>query len=799
MSQQSTNMNRVRPGLFIALFFFFLSIYLATYSGRIESSDSLRVLDAASSFVHFGDLRRDESLWQEAPRSMPLDIAFPLGIYEPREPLVAYAAAIPYAIASLFPSIGLVHATWVLNIGTISLSMLLFFYLARLLKYETKTALIATILAGIGTILWAYSKTLFRDPLVMLFILLVAVLLELWRQDYRRIWWLLLAIIAGAGAYFTKNSSIVILPAFIIWIIPDWQTNKLIRRVLDIVFVSGIALLIAIAFIPSAFNLFATIVRQFIAFDPTFSRQALHSYLFSIGGSIFGTSPILLAGIAGAIILIRQNQRRIVWSALALIVAYALGHALLSRIHWFGGLSLPPRFMLPVIPFAMLLTLPVIDALFSSGGQVTGQTWLWRIIFVALAIFSMIVQFIFSVSLIDSYVELLPPEANGLVEWLPGLNHIEYLRWRLLPQSWNSLGWDIAWTRINAGYIGIGFVVMAALSAVSLVLQKYRLWMNSLVLIGLLILSGIGFRQLYHQDAQYWANTPELFEMLTILEAEAESVEPLFLAGSADVTYERFILNYNHLNNVRPVVMGFQPGERTSPENTPAIESNFTTDRINATILRYTDRIISYHDRFWWLAHNSIFAEWAIRPEERFFTENYYLLNEYRPETNPNVRLLEFSNIQAPDRNNFRLPEFASEFRFGENITLEGYSLPSGQMISPGDVVPVTFFWQTDTPLEADFTVSWFLIHEENGYLLQGLDSIPDARFAPTFSWQANQLILDNRAIEIPEDAPPGNYQIWLRLYRTGNSSEQLAVNGGDTYEETTAILPVSLEMVITN
>ncbi|MEL6525905.1 MAG: hypothetical protein AAFQ07_09365 [Chloroflexota bacterium] len=38
---------------------------MATYSGFIESRDALRVLDATSSLVHYGDLLRDETGWQD--------------------------------------------------------------------------------------------------------------------------------------------------------------------------------------------------------------------------------------------------------------------------------------------------------------------------------------------------------------------------------------------------------------------------------------------------------------------------------------------------------------------------------------------------------------------------------------------------------------------------------------------------------------------------------------------------------------------------------------------------------------
>lgn len=790
MSQTQNTVNRARPGLFIALFLLIISLYLSTYSGRIESSDSLRVVDAVSSLAHFGDSLRDESLWQEAPRQLWYTSMFPFAEYEPREPLVMYAASIPYAIASIIPGIGLVHATWLLNIFVVTISVLLFFYLAQLLNYHSRTALIAALIFASATIVWTYSKTLFRDPLVMPFLLLTVIFLELWRRDYRKIWYLLPAIVMMTGAYYTKNSSIAAVPALFVWILPAGQVNKILARVLNSLYVTGLFVLIAVVFINPVFDFFAGIVAQFIFIDTTFVQTALHSYLFSIGGSLWGTSPILLAGFIGAAMLLRQERYRLVFSVTTLIVGYAAGHAFLADAHWFGGLSLPPRFMVATIPFAMILVLPVIEHSLDSDNIIV------RGLFFLLVIFSLIVQIIFALSLLDGYVELLPPEANGLVEWLPGLNRPQYLRWWLLPQSWNSLGWDIAWRRINANFIGTGFVLIALLAGVAIIYEKRRNMLNTIVLIALLVLTGLGFRQLYQEDVLYWADTPELFEVLSIIETQAEPDEPLFLAGSADVTYERFILNYNHADNFRPVVTGFQPGERASASDSPAPETNITRDFMDTTMLRYIDHIIGFQDRFWWLAHNSMFTPWSVRPEERYFTENYYLLNEYQT-GNPTVRLLEFAAVNASPRM-FRLPDYASEFRFGEHISLIGYTLSSGTQYSAGDVVPITFTLQTDTVLEVNYTVSWFLVQSDGLYLpIQGVDSMPGAGFSPTREWEAGELILDNRAIELPQDVPSGEYQIWLRLYETGtDGSQPLIVSGGESYEQAMAILMTRIDVL---
>ena len=72
---------------------------------------------------------------------------------------------------------------------------------------------------------------------------------------------------------------------------------------------------------------------------------------------------------------------------------------------------------------------------------------------------------------------------------------------------------------------------------------------------------------------------------------------------------------------------------------------------------------------------------------------------------------------------------------------------------------------------------------------------MPDAGFSPTISWEAGQLVFDNRAIELPQDTPPGEYQIWVRPYQT-DSGQQLEVSGGESYEATTAILTTRIQVV---
>jgi hypothetical protein len=767
-------------GLIIALFLLIFSVYLASYSGYSESGDSLRVADATSSLVHFNDSLRDEAVWEEPPQVFNQDSAYPFASYEPNESLIVYAASIPFRIAEFFPQIGLIHAMWLTNIVIVSLSALAFYAYARLLGYSEILAVLTTLLFALATSVWPYSKTLFREPLAMLMLLLTALMLERWRLNYRQFWWFLLAAVGMTAAFFSKNSTLFALPAFLILVLPAMNRP----RWGDALLLIGLIFLIIFAFVPNAFQILGDLLSPIRRLSLDHAQIALHSYLFSIGGSLWATSPVLLLGIFGAVLWTREGKRRLVYAILALIAAYAMGHAVFTDIHWFGGLSWPPRFMIPLVPFAALLLLPLLQWLMQP------KRGIWRVLALLLISYSLGIQSIASISRLDAYVGLLPAESGGLVEWQGGLNDPTYLRWFLLPQTWGALGFDIAWMRSGVPYFVAYFLVIALVSALLLWKKRFG-WL--VIPLAIFCFGGLGFGlvQLYQNDPHYWAQKPALFEMLGILERESENGEPLLLAGSADVTYERFLMNYNRNSSFRPVVLGFQWGEVTSPEDSPRVVSKNVTDLLAWDIPRIIDFLADKHERLWWLGHNSEFTPWALRPELHYLIDNYYLLEEYRSD-DPLVRLYEFSTVRAPNPYDFRLPENLTELRFGEHIRLNGFTLPLGTNYAVGDVLPISFFWEIDTALAQDYTVSLFITNQA-GIVIQGLDSQPKNGFALTQTWLPNQFIIDNRAIELGLDIPAGEYVIWLRLYTTGSSTESLPITAGDDAGDNLGLLPVTL------
>lgn len=794
-------LSRGTPGLLFALLVASCCVYLSTYTARIETGDALRLADAASSLARYGDLGRDESTWVEPPTT--LAGPYPFVPYEPTEAFSVVAASLFYRMADALP-FGYVHAMYLLNIVTNALIVVTLFYFVRLLGYEDRIALLTAGLCGFGTLLWPYSKTLFREPLAGLLLLWVALCITLWKQlGLRRGAWLgLPLVLIFAGAFYTKNSVIFALPALGLWVLPDVTQQPRIRRASQMALLVGLFVLIAILYVPTVFERVAALLQWgtgLVGLSLTVSQDApvaLHSYLLSVGGSVWGTSPLLLLALPGATILLRRREAHLVGFVTLVVLGYAVGHAFFAVEHWFGGLSWPPRFLVPTVPFVALLLPPALD------GVRRAQAAIWRWLAGGLIVYSVCVQVIAVVSRFDAYNQLLPPEADGLSEWLPGLNTVAYLRWVVLPNSWASLGLDIAWVRIGSPLYGIVLLVFGILLLRLCwhwlsVRNNGVLWgMMGSVMIALFLMIGC-LIQLRNRDPEYWAHKQALPEVWAVLEAEARDGAPLILA---DNTYDEFVLNYNNLSAIRPVVLGFQPGEAVSAAQPPRVSGAFTPALLESYVPRLIDHLGDHHERLWLLAHNSPFLSWSVRPVEQFLSQNYYVLRVVTT-SDPTVRLLEYSTVDAPGRYNLRLPQYQTDLRYGAHIRLVGFSLPQGTEYAVSDVLPLSLYWVSDAPLDTEYVVAWFVVGEDGlNAPVQGIDTLPDAGFAPTTGWQPGVPQWDNHALILPRDLPAGDYQIWVVLYALDSGgADRLAVMGTNTREGTIGILPITLQIVAQN
>jgi len=787
--------NHRRAGLLVVLFLGLCCVYMSSYSARIESTDNLFLFDATGSALRFGDTRLDVSAGVRPPPagSATDDAFYPLPDVD-AEPGHILLAAPLYWLADTVPGFGLVHTVYLLNILVSAAAGVLIYLYALTLDYDARVGVIGAVLFGLGTIIWPYSKTFFREPLVLLFVLTMALCLEKWRRSrYRRLGWLLLALLAGAAALLSKITAIVALPALLIVIAPALTTAlrgvALARRVALLLLIGvGTAALVYVVSGPLGF-------RSYLALLPStlsnrFVPVALHSYLLSIGGSVWGTSPVILLALPGSWLLARRGHYRYALVALLVLLSFALSFAFGRGSIWFGGLSWPPRFLIPVVPFGIIAAFPVLQRL---SRRPLPKVWL--LLVAGLFAYGLWIQ-LSAVSLDwNAYTAALPAEAQGYGEWGGGLNLVAYLRWVVIPRLWSTMPLDTAWVRLNVpGFMLLfgGLALLAGYFALRLLRAQVvrRGWIAALGLTFVLA-TVLGLRAIY-ADPDYWGDSPALQQMLPIIEAETEPGDVLLLS---DLSYWSFFANYGRLDYPRVVGLPFQPGEQPSPEQAPQVVSDYPDALLDPTSGPLIFALAAQRERLWLLSSSGPFTPWTVRPVERFMATHFYPLREIV--TSPRVRLIEYSTVTAPDLFAFRGPQISTDLVYGDALRLLGYDLPQGVDYAVGDVLPISLYWMTDAPLEADYTVAWFLRRPDGAEAVQGWDVGPVAGFAPTSAWRPGAPLWDNRALRIPAGLEAGDYRLWLVVYWTNldGNVHNLPVSGTETREDFIGVLPTVIQV----
>ena len=775
------------------------SIYMLTWSGRINSNDALLLLNASSSLVRYGDVRADLGAGN-VPNSPGQLIPGPgyESLPEIRvEPLQAWLAAPLYWLALRLPGPGLAHTVYLFNVLVSAAAVSLFFLYARMLGHSERAALLASLLLGLATIIWPYSDSFFQAPLTLLMILLAAFQLERWRRSaWQAPLPVLLALLALLLMPLARQSALLAVPALAVIVLPDLRSRLRVRQWLLLVAGVLVAAILAALVLGSEWGrILDELGIRLAQLDLAFSARVLHSYLISPGGSLWGTSPVLLLGLPGAWLMWRSRRIRYVLVALLMMLAFALTFAFWQGIHWFGGLSWPPRFLIPVVPFLLLPALPVLERL----TQFPRPRWLLPAVSL-LTGYSLWVQ-ISAISLPwEVYSSALPPEAGALGEWGGGLNLLRWLRWVVIPGLWAELPLDFAWLRLQALSWPLLFGASAAFALCQIrrqlrrhayVVSRPARLPDLLQIAATLLLMLFALARL-SPDPLYDAPNEALADLLQRLPQETVPGDVVLLN---DLELERYLVNYAKLEWPRLVSLPFHPGEGASPEQPPGIFSDNPEILLQESAAQQIMALAGSRESIWLLAGNGPYLPWSVRPVERYMAENYYPLREI--EGGPRARLLEYDTMPAPDPLLPGIPDWRADLRYGEHIQLTGHSLPRGIEYQPGDSLPVTFYWQSLAELTHSWTVAWFLAAADSPPAAQGQDGAMQAGFAPTSSWRPAVPVLDNRALRLPPDMPPGDYRILVVLYRIDEAGEivRLAVKGEQTLEGHVGVLPTRLRV----
>jgi hypothetical protein len=146
----------------------------------------------------------------------------------------------------------------------------------------------------------------------------------------------------------------------------------------------------------------------------------------------------------------------------------------------------------------------------------------------------------------------------------------------------------------------------------------------------------------------------------------------------------------------------------------------------------------------------------------RFLEANFELLGRFRRDYQELEMWLRPTDRPFVTEDRFEI-EHPDGTRFGESMTLIGYSLPAAPL-RPGDQLVFTLFWTSEAPADHYWSVFTHLVAQDGAVVAQH-DKVPYDGLYPTNRWWPGQVVDDVYAISLPEEASSGEYRLGIGMY----------------------------------
>lgn len=758
--------------------------YLVTFSGQPVSDDERYIIDTVDSLATRGSLLLNQTSYLRPVQTTDV---------EPGQPLISVPL---YWLAYRIPWAGNVHALFLLSPLVTALTGALLFYTALDLGYRERTAVVATLLFGLTTIVWPYTKTYFREPLTMLNLFAAAFLLNRWRTAFRagvRHHWAYLGagVLVTLVALLSKEAALIALPVLLLiaypgGVIDGRRSRQIVQIAAWLVVVAAIAGVAMFVFRTDllAWTYRYNVTRRLSAMLTNLPDiwRGIGGYLVSPGKAVWWTSPVLLLALGAPFALPRKRWRES-WLPLGLLMIFVVTYAAVRGVQWSGGTGWGARYMAPITPFLMIAALPLLDRMLRGTAR-------WpKLALAGLALWGFAVQVGGSYVYLFSYYDYLSrtitdtPWQGPAVwsfRWSQPLGSLLYLpqaetdiRWLIPRVDWPTLAVLVAALLLAgalAGWLHLRGavrrrVVVAALAGAPLLA---------------LLVAMFALRQAY-DDPRYHGNIPAVHEMRAYLAEHAAPGDTIMLSSP---TYVPHFMNY-YKGAATWYSLPWAPGERYSPEQAPAVAEGSTGElagqrAVDAQVIFSQGGTFYNGQPIWLVMDLGPDLPWAPRPVEQYFSEHNYVTSTV--DFSQYARLVQVLPYQAPPPTH--PPATAVDARFGEAIRLTGFDVVvNGEAralgtVRPGDRLGLSLLWEAAAPVEESYTVALHLIGPDGLPLMQH-DRAPVGGFAPTNTWQPGAALRDNYGFILPGDLPPGGYQVWAVIY-SWPSLERLPVTGPD-------------------
>jgi len=370
----------VQRSRFYWLLIFLLALLLLTAGGRLAPQDEETTYRTTANLIEYGRWTITAQtitvepqtypgfLPQKAPRDLLTTWAVPgrddqlYPQFAPGQSLVAIPL---YLIGRLLGGTPLLSSVLITRFTTslfnpiiIALTGWLLALFAARLTFSSRLSIALGLAYALGSMALPYTRTYFGEPLIAFTITLAAYALyrvkadlldRVDRADAGR--WLLVSGSALAIAIFTRERSIIMAPAFLIYAIPiirrDW------RRWL--MWLSPMAIVAVLIGLMNWSRYGSPLTFGFSALQhTTFSTPlslGLYGLLLSPGKGLLFYNPIVWAGLIGLVSMWRRWRAEAV--LFILIIIAEIGFFAMYEF-WTGGWNWGPRYILPLVPLLIL-------------------------------------------------------------------------------------------------------------------------------------------------------------------------------------------------------------------------------------------------------------------------------------------------------------------------------------------------------------------------------------------------------------------------------------------------------------
>jgi hypothetical protein len=450
----------------IALLLF--GIYLLSFSGRLYSQDNMSMFSVTESLVKRGEFNTDQ-MWtlQKARNEIASD-----GESYAKYGYGASLFAVPlYALAFALPIFGLVQTTLLTSAVVITIAGALLFLAARRLNYSRGVSTAVALLLGLATPAWVYGKQFWSETFGI-FTLFAAFYFLLSFREERRGRDAIVAGIALGLAVATRVTNAALVPFFAWYGFGGALKDRHTRQGLV-----WFALMLALAAFSIAWynwvRLGSPLATGYRA-DESFDNPilfGLYGLLFSPGKGLFVYVPFLVV-LPWAIRVLRRRARDEVFLALAIFAVYLVTFS--TWYYWWGGTNWSSRFLVPTLPFLVLLVAPVVELVASKASRA------FAMVFAALCLLSFAIEVLgLSVPSLAYRARMVRLSTNPdwdtifLPQFSPLVGSLNLLRPSVLDFGWirvldNNV--DIDWLPI---VLTMAFIALCSLSLWALLAKQF--------------------------------------------------------------------------------------------------------------------------------------------------------------------------------------------------------------------------------------------------------------------------------------------------------------------------------------